>query len=668
MSVATPVDSTSNPPLRLLPMILRRCLYVFVFSWAALMLGSCGEEDDSPTGVIYLNPTDRGELEIDISGLPPSADASVTVTGPREFDESLSGSELFNDAPVGQYSIEAVNVTGGGDTFAPDRRSSTVQVTKSKKTRYSIYFSSTTGNSYDLRVVSAYALQTVQRLDAGVPLVAGRDALLRVFAVSSWPQSIQPDVEISLLDASGTQIQQYIVSASSSTVPTSVQEGQLSQSWNLPLPGEDVVPGLQIVARVDPESEFEEADESNNVFPGDGEPLPLNVRDLNDLQVRFIPVFQSTTNLTGDVDASNMEDFTDLALRLFPTVAIDADLRSTYSTDSRALEDDNAAGSWTSLLGEIRTLQRVEDPSGARHFYGVVDVRYNSGVAGIAYVGGFAGIGRDLAWPGLETVFPHELGHNLGLRHAPCGGVEDFDPNYPYADGTIGVFGMDVAELDLKLPSLNDIMGYCQHIWISDYNYEIAFSHRESFEKREAIVIGKEPEPCYLVRGAFRDGEPRLEPIVELEARAVLPTEGRHGLTLRAADGSAYRLRFEATAIADLPSGSQEDFVFMVPVAALGRAELESVELVSSSGRQARQAHSPRAGDANPRLRRLDGNRILLEWDSQATPLVVVRDADSGEILSLARSGRVEIVTDARAVELHLSDGARTNRRALSIR
>ncbi len=34
----------------------------------------------------------------------------------------------------------------------------------------------------------------------------------------------------------------------------------------------------------------------------------------------------------------------------------------------------------------------------------------------------------------------HEVGHNLDLRHAPCGGAGGPDPTFPYPDGSIGMW------------------------------------------------------------------------------------------------------------------------------------------------------------------------------------------------------------------------------------
>jgi hypothetical protein len=75
----------------------------------------------------------------------------------------------------------------------------------------------------------------------------------------------------------------------------------------------------------------------------------------------------------------------------------------------------------------------------------------------------------------------HELGHALGRPHAPCGGVAGPDPNYPYAGGSVGAWGYDMENKTLLSPEqYTDLMGYCNRVWISDYNYDLLFKRFQS--------------------------------------------------------------------------------------------------------------------------------------------------------------------------------------------
>jgi hypothetical protein len=79
---------------------------------------------------------------------------------------------------------------------------------------------------------------------------------------------------------------------------------------------------------------------------------------------------------------------------------------------------------------------------------------------------------------GAVTV-AHELGHNLGRPHSPCGAPDGL-PTYPYAFGFIGSVGHDVQALAEGRASTAvgyaptataDLMGYCSPSWISDFTY-----------------------------------------------------------------------------------------------------------------------------------------------------------------------------------------------------
>src|SRR5690606_6505185 len=122
------------------------------------------------------------------------------------------------------------------------------------------------------------------------------------------------------------------------------------------------------------------------------------------------------------------------------------------------LKADNSNEAWSRVLGEIRALRVAE--SQTHLYYGVVRTHYTSGVAGIGYVGFPTALGWDRL-PSGAGVAAHELGHNWNRLHSPCGGAGNIDPNYPYAGGSIGVYGYDAALNLLRPPSFTDIMGYC---------------------------------------------------------------------------------------------------------------------------------------------------------------------------------------------------------------
>ena len=85
-------------------------------------------------------------------------------------------------------------------------------------------------------------------------------------------------------------------------------------------------------------------------------------------------------------------------------------------------------------------------------------------------------IKEDVASAALFIV--HELGHNHGLKHAPCGDVDKLDHAYPYPNGLTHTQGYGILSDKLHSgdPTIShpyyDMMTYCWPVWFSDYNFE----------------------------------------------------------------------------------------------------------------------------------------------------------------------------------------------------
>ncbi|HEX6683389.1 MAG TPA: hypothetical protein VF062_11365 [Candidatus Limnocylindrales bacterium] len=78
--------------------------------------------------------------------------------------------------------------------------------------------------------------------------------------------------------------------------------------------------------------------------------------------------------------------------------------------------------------------------------------------------------------PVPSGIMAHEIGHNLGRKHAPCGNAQDIDPSYPQYDSyhaaSVGETGVLISPLRAFDPDYTDFMGYCfQQQWVSPYTY-----------------------------------------------------------------------------------------------------------------------------------------------------------------------------------------------------
>jgi hypothetical protein len=300
---------------------------------------------------------------------------------------------------------------------------------------------------------------------------------------------------------------------------------------------------------------------------------------------------------------------------------------------------------------------RVADGS-ARMYYGVVRVGYTSGVAGLGYIGAPTAIGWDHQPSGPE-VMAHELGHNFGRLHAPCGGPAGVDNQFPYSGATIGAFGYDLSGGALKTPVLRDLMSYCDPSWISDYTYKAILDYRESFPMKAGAVTTGSRESGLLVWGRIEQGRVILEPGFEVDAPPSLPSYQLSGLG--SSGESLFSISFAGERVADSPNGDDETFAFVIPMAALRGVDLDRLRL-SARGRQVEMRSS--GGGALPAAQRMANGRVRLTWDGAAGRAALVRDAGTGAILSIAR-GSVELPGAGTGFEVTVSDGVKSRKTSL---
>jgi hypothetical protein len=75
-------------------------------------------------------------------------------------------------------------------------------------------------------------------------------------------------------------------------------------------------------------------------------------------------------------------------------------------------------------------------------------------------------------------IHAHEVGHNQGLDHAPCGGAAGpHIPGYPYPECRLGSQGYGVLDGSLRLEEYSyDYMSYAiGNQWTSDFTYALNF-------------------------------------------------------------------------------------------------------------------------------------------------------------------------------------------------
>ncbi|HEV2150300.1 MAG TPA: hypothetical protein VGR37_23070, partial [Longimicrobiaceae bacterium] len=425
-----------------------------------------------------------------------------------------------------------------------------------------------------LAVDGVYLTQSVQTYDRSVPLVAGRDALLRVFLRGDQPSFFAPGVRVGLYH-DGVLQETLTLSPGADSIPTAVREASLDGSWNGMVPARLVRPGLSLVVEADPERSVPTRPGSQLRYPASGV-LALNVTTVPKLWLRLVPIHQPD-GTTGRVSVLTRDEWIRELVGMFPIAEYEVDIRTPYVTSTSASPADGSG--WIRILNEIAAL-RLADGS-RRYYYGILTHPGGNNIAGIGYIGGLPGappaaVGYDRL-PRSAGTLAHELGHNFGRRHAPCGGPAGVDVLFPYEDGRTGAHGVDVAAGESKDGSrFRDLMTYCGPEWISDYTYRGVLQFRRSGDGgtsgEQAVPVAAD-EPSLLVWGRIAGAESVLEPAFEITTRPVLPAgPGPYRVEgLDAAGATLFSYSFQGDVIADVET-AERHFAFAIP-ARLARTE-----------------------------------------------------------------------------------------------
>lgn len=332
-----------------------------------------------------------------------------------------------------------------------------------------------------LSITGYYFTQGVQTSSGDVPLIAGRPALLRVFVTGDRDSYYQPVVEASFYRNS-TLVLTSVMKPETEVLPSTVDEGRLDWSYDAVIPASLMRPGTEMAIEVDTEGMVPvDSEDARPRVPERGW-LPIEVRVVPRFDLTIVPVVTMSPNGPAVYDWTDGITPESDQLRHARSVLPISEMAVTVHEGFMTSADLTTAAGWSSLLGELTFLRVNEGERG--YYYGAVSLEEETASRGLGFIGYPVSVGR--ADP---EILAHELGHNLGLHHAPCGGAIAPDTSFPYTGGSIGVWGYDFHGERLVSASLfRDIMGYCSPSWISDYHFIKAMEFR--LDEEAALVSG----------------------------------------------------------------------------------------------------------------------------------------------------------------------------------
>jgi hypothetical protein len=526
------------------------------------------------------------------------------------------------------------------------------------------------GVPFNFSVTGLHLNQGTQRPDGSIEGVAGRAGLLRVilrgaedndFTPSPYVR-LQSDVLVRLFDGDRL-MREVMLSGTRHDIPAYPDLANLGDTWNIVLKAEEVGEDLRVEVIADPHGVIPDSDSSDNRWPRSRGSAPLGVRSLAPLRIIFIPVNTFTIN------KSTVEDLLTDTRKWIPAGQIEYSIRSPFISSA----DLRISGDWVRLLGEINAMRTAE---GARdeYYHGIVPLVENIALGGIAYVPAspYHRHRSALSVP-FSDVVAHELGHNLGRRHAPCGNPSGSDVAYPYANGRVGQVGYDISLNTLVSADAADYMSYCGPEWTSDYTYKRILDWRRidpmAVRPGDGALKALTETEGLMIWGRIHSRGAELYPAFHLTTVPVLPPEPGP-VTVRglSPDGrEVFRLSFEGTMLGHSSDHSERHFNFFVPLSAADIDAVWRIELVAPSGIAERATAIGAGKNDLPRVIMQSGARGIarVQWDSSSHPMIMVRDARTGHVLAFGRDGVAQVDSRGRSMsgyEVLISNGVKSMR------
>ena len=420
---------------------------------------------------------------------------------------------------------------------------------------------------------AAYLTQATQSLEHPVPLVAGEDALLRVFITTMETDGLNMPAARATFYQGDTEVHAVDIPGRVTAIPSRIDEGDLAASANSKIPGSIITSGLEMVIEIDPEGTLDPALDVVRRLPLAGR-MSLDVRHVPPINLTLVP-FLWTENpdrsiLTQVEGLTAESDLFRITRDILPVHDFHLDVREPVWTSIEPLGGNNMHR----IFYDTVVIRTMDGASG--HYMGIL----RSWGGGRAELPGFVSVSHLNDW-----IIAHELGHNFSLPHAPCG--VSGDPDYPYSDGSVGAWGYDIHNDALVVPETYDLMGYCDPSWISDYHFSKALRYRVLQEQAKAMPRAAAYTPSarslLLWGGVDDEGEIVLEPAFAVEAQPVLPQlGGPYQLIGEDTDGNTlFRLPFGMADVAHSEGGA---FAFILPTQSDWPRRLERITLSGPEG------------------------------------------------------------------------------------
>ena len=293
--------------------------------------------------------------------------------------------------------------------------------------------------------------------DADFAITSGRAVTVRALVRTVGPTVAAPPVRITVTGASGVVLASADMTGPA-TITGSVERTSVANNFTFVLKAEWVRPGVAISVTANPAGLAADPTPANNVAR-----VSPAVRPEAVLYVTAVPVttaVEGTAILpgSGNGNVAIRQAIRATLMAMYPLTDVKVRLHAPYTMTSVT----TMRGNWGLMLGELNKLRIAEGKHG--NYVGFIPHSpLGSVTTGNAFMPGTvaAVMGAKTPTSWRSGNMQHEMGHNFGLGHVPCGFI-----------GSAGELGYD-AELRVISPldTRNNMMSYCGPAWISKANY-----------------------------------------------------------------------------------------------------------------------------------------------------------------------------------------------------
>ena len=323
---------------------------------------------------------------------------------------------------------------------------------------------------------------------SSVPLVSGRDAVFRIYYQVEANFSGAPVIARVMVGESVVELEANLAGASSIS--------DVNSTVNVWVPGDQFVSDSYSVSLLHPQ----DATSGENTAAYYQEALPMQSTG-NALELVLVPVQYGGdgSNRLPDTSDAQLENYRRIFYKLYPVQAVNITVHAPVQWNSTI----SAFGQgWSGLLDALVGYRQQQGAASNDHYYGIfapsssINQFCSQGcVLGLSLLAqspgdALARTGIGLGFTGVASIetAAHEVGHQHGRGHAPCGANQGLDGAFPNNTGTIADYGIDLLNGALISPNTPDFMSYCDPVHVGPYNYTNLFNRLRQVNSAQSVV------------------------------------------------------------------------------------------------------------------------------------------------------------------------------------